>query len=78
MVGPPGPLYLRWLVIADGRTEEEDLEGQEPQPARVELGPAYAATQRLSAVPPGQAAARGVPDLWLVQRPPGNRDRLIE
>jgi hypothetical protein len=29
-------------------------------------------------VPPGQAAARGVPDLWLVQRPPGNRDRLIE
>src|SRR3954469_5652686 len=59
-----------------GRPEEEDLQSQEPQPAGLELDPVGPAPQRLPAVPPGQAAPRGVPELRLVRRPPGHRRRV--
>jgi uncharacterized protein len=60
----------------NGRPEEEDLEVEEPEPSRLGLDADRAATERLPAVQEGEAPARGVPKLRLVQGSAGDRGRL--
>lgn len=71
VVGPPERAWSR-----DGRTQEEDIEGEESQSPRFELGSPFSCSKPLPAVSPGQDAARRMPDLRLVQRSSGSRDRL--
>jgi glycerol-3-phosphate acyltransferase PlsX len=61
----------------DGCPEEEDLEGAEPESARVELDPRRAGAESLPQLPARQAPARRLPELRLVQGTPGDRGRLI-
>jgi len=70
------PYLLQQLVIAHGRPEEEDLEGEEPQQTRFELGAVDSGAKCLSPVSPGQDAACRLPNLRVVQGPTGSRNRL--
>jgi uncharacterized protein len=60
----------------NGRPEEEDLEVEEPEPARLGLDAERAAAERVPAVQEGEAPSRGVPKLRLVQGSAGDRGRL--
>lgn len=67
-----------WKKRDDGRTQEEDIEGEDPEPQGVELDPRSPAAQRLPPVPPGQAATRSLPRLRLVPRATGARRQLVD
>jgi glycerol-3-phosphate acyltransferase PlsX len=60
----------------DGSPQEEDLEVEEPKPARVGLDAGGSLAQPLSSVQPGEAAARRLPALRVVQGSPGGRGQL--
>ena len=60
-----------------GRSEEEDLQGEEPQPPGIQLGAEGAGTLGVPPVHHRQAAPRRLPQLRLVQRPTGHRSRLV-
>src|SRR4029453_9983742 len=78
---PPGGLLLD-APDADrlnphGRPQEEDLQGQEPQPQGERVAPRPPGPQRLPPLQLREAAPRGVRQLRLVRRPggpPGRRD----
>src|SRR5690606_23364354 len=59
-----------------GRPQEEDLQGQEPQPPGERVAPRPAGPQRLPALQRGEAAPRAVRQLRWVRRPGGRRGRL--
>jgi hypothetical protein len=63
----------RKTFASHGCPQEEDLQGQESQPAGQRMGAPYAGPQRLPPVPQRQAAARGMSDVRVVQGPPGPR-----
>jgi glycerol-3-phosphate acyltransferase PlsX len=58
-------------VSDNGRSEEENIEGEEQEPPRQQLGAAAAGPERLPALPPDEAPTRGVPHVRVVQGPPG-------
>src|SRR5262245_10516728 len=60
----------------DGRPQEEEVQGQGPQPPRRRLAPRGASPQRLPPLQLREAAPRGLRQLWLVRRPRGRRGRL--
>ena len=62
--------------ITDGRPQEEDLQGEEPQPPGQRLDARGARAERLPAVRRHQAPPRRLRELRLVRRPPGHRRRL--
>jgi glycerol-3-phosphate acyltransferase PlsX len=63
-------------IAGHGGAQEEDEQGQEPQPASSRLAPLGAAPQHLPAVLGGQAAPHRLRHLRLVPRPPGHRGGL--
>jgi hypothetical protein len=75
-VSRTGELDSASNLIADARPEEEDLESQEPQPASCELGPSPSRSQPLPTLSSGEASARGVPQLRVLQGAAGDRRRL--
>ena len=60
----------------DGSSQEEDLEVEEPKPAGVGLDVGSALAQPLPSVQSGEAAARRLPALRVVQGSPGGRGQL--
>ena len=60
-----------------GRPEEEDLQGEEPQPPGIQLGAEGAGPLGVPPVHHRQAPPCRVPELRLVQRPTGDRSRLV-
>jgi glycerol-3-phosphate acyltransferase PlsX len=60
----------------DGRPQEKDIEVEKPKPASLGLDAQGAIAQPLPAVQPGEAAARGVPALRVVQGSTGGRGQL--
>src|SRR3546814_3923037 len=55
------------------RSQEEDLQGQEPHASGQRLAPRASLAQPLPAVRRHQGAPRGLRQLRLVRRPPSNR-----
>ena len=60
-----------------GRSEEEDLEVEEPQPPGIQLGAEGAGTLDVPAVHLRQDPPCRLPELRLVQRPTGHRSRVV-
>ena len=61
----------------DGRSQEEEVEVEDPQPPRRRLEARRPVAQRVPALRHRQAAAHGLPDVRLVQGPRRRRRRLI-
>ena len=61
----------------DGRSQEEDLEVEDPQPSGERLAAEGAGSQPVPALRQRQDPARGVPVVWLVSRSRRRRRRLI-
>src|SRR6266496_3216662 len=60
---------------SDADPEEKDPEGEDGLAASAVEGN-LSLLRRVSAVPPDQASAQGLPELWLLRRPPGRRGRV--
>ena len=60
-----------------GRSEEEDLEVEEPQPPGIQLGAEGAGPFDVPPVHVGQDPPCRLPELRLVQRPTGHRSRVV-
>lgn len=63
--------------VNDGRSEEEDIEVEDPEPTGERLEAQRAGTQPVPALRQRQDAAHRVPVVWLVSRPRRRRRRLI-
>ncbi len=50
-----------------GRTEEEDIQGEEQEPALGQLAPGPASAELVPPVQPGEGTPRGLPALRMVQ-----------
>ena len=60
-----------------GRTEEEDVEDEVPEPPGERVATQGAGAQRVPSLQLGQGSAHGVPELRLVPRPGGRRRRRL-
>ena len=60
----------------DGRTQAQDQQSQDPQPPCGQLALGASGPQRLSQLLDIEAAPRGLPELWLVQRARRGRGQL--
>ena len=61
----------------DGRSQEEDLQVEDPKPSGERLAAERAGTQPVPALRQRQDTSRGVPVMWLVSRSRRRRRRLI-
>lgn len=60
----------------DGSSQEEDIQGEVEEPAGVQLDIGSASAEHLSSLWQGEASARGLPELRLVQGSHRPGDRL--
>jgi hypothetical protein len=79
--------WLSWLIDPSrrvlrstngGRSQEEDIQDEDPQPSCERLEAERPGAQQLPALRLSEVASRGLSQLWLVQGPRRDRRQLIQ